>query len=94
MDGLTNDTKFYRKYNPHDSVDMYTAVFEKHAVSREDFEITIAEYSKYPDLLDEIYDEVLMELNLMLEREEKVNREDNDRKLTPADRRKELPVSN
>jgi hypothetical protein len=93
MDGVTNDTRFYHKFNPGDSVDMYTWIFEKHSITKEKYELTIKEYSKYPELLDQIYDEVLMQLTLKLEKEEKVTDEDRNPKLSPGKNggRKELP---
>ena len=65
VDGITNDVKYYRRYNPQDSIDLYGAVFSKHGVTKESFDRTLAEYAKYPYLLNEMYDEVLMVLNLM-----------------------------
>lgn len=95
MDGVTNDTRFYHKFNPGDSIDMYTWIFEKHSITKEKYELTILEYSKYPELLDQIYDEVLMQLNLKLEREEKVTDEDRQpkRNMGKNGGRKELPPS-
>lgn len=71
MDGITNDIRFYRKYTSQDSIDLFTGILEEFDVDREKYERTIEEYSKYPELLDKVYDEVLMNLNLMLEEEEK-----------------------
>lgn len=65
MDGITNDMNYYRKFNPVDSIDLYSSILEKHGVTREKYLRTIAEYSKHPELLDEVYDEVLMQLNMM-----------------------------
>jgi hypothetical protein len=65
IDGITNDMKYYRKFNPGDSIDMYSSIFEKYNVDRRMYERTINEYSKHPQLLDQVYDEVLMELKLL-----------------------------
>lgn len=65
MDGITNDMKFYRKFNPDDSIDIYGPIFKKYDVDREMYDRTIKEYSKYPQLMDEVYDLVLMQLNLL-----------------------------
>ena len=65
LDGITNDVKYYHKYNPNDSIDLYGLIFEKHGVSRETFDTTLTEYTRYPNLLDELYNEVMMKLNLM-----------------------------
>ena len=79
MDGITNDMKYYRKYNPDDSIDYYTPIFKKYGVDREKYDRTIDEYSKYPQLLDEVYDEVLMKLTLLQDRIE--NEEDEKKEL-------------
>lgn len=65
IDGITNDVKYYRIYNPQDSIDLYGPIFEKYNVTREKYERTLDEYSKYPGLLDDVYDEVLMKLNMI-----------------------------
>ncbi|MDF1571731.1 MAG: DUF4296 domain-containing protein [Bacteroidales bacterium] len=65
MDGITNDMKFYRKFNPGDSIDIYGPIFNKYDIDREMYDRTIKEYSKYPQLMDEVYDQVLMQLNLL-----------------------------
>lgn len=65
MDGITNDMQYFRKFNPGDSIDMYSSIFEKHNVDRTMYELTVKEYSKYPELLDKVYDEVMMNLNLL-----------------------------
>lgn len=84
IDGITNDIRFYRKFNPGDSIDMFTNIFEKYNITREKYEHTINEYSKYPALLDKVYDEVLMQLNLMLEKEENEPKT-GDHKIAPRD---------
>lgn len=63
MDGVTNDMKYYRKYNPHDSIDIYSSIFDKYGVSSKMYKNTIEEYSKYPKLFDDVYDDVLKQLN-------------------------------
>lgn len=79
LDGITNDMSYYRKFNPVDSVDLYSSIFEKHNVTSEMYELTLKEYSKYPQLLDNVYDEVIMQLTLL---QDKVNKEE-DTKLPP-----------
>jgi len=75
IDGITEDRKYYRKYNFNDSIDMMSPIFEKHNITREQFDTTIAEYSRYPELLDKVYDEVIMNLNLMLDENDEQNPE-------------------
>jgi len=83
MDGTTNDMKYYRKYNPVDTIDLYSSIFEKYEISQDEYEITISEYSKYPDLLNKVYDDVLMTLNQLLdkiEEEEKAEKKEESSK--------------
>ncbi|MCA1747702.1 MAG: DUF4296 domain-containing protein, partial [Bacteroidales bacterium] len=76
IDGITNDMQYYRKFNPGDSIDMYSSIFDKYNVDRRMYERTINEYSKYPQLLDKVYDEVLMELKLLQDKIEMKEEED------------------
>ncbi len=77
MDGITNDMNYYRKFNPVDSIDLYSSILEKHGVSREKYLRTLAEYSKHPEQLDEVYDEVLMKLTMM---QDEVEQQEDDKK--------------
>lgn len=70
IDGITNDMRYYRKYNPDDSIDIYSPIYKKYNIDREMYDRTISEYSKYPKLMDDVYDEVLMQLNLLQDRVE------------------------
>lgn len=65
VDGVTNNVAYYRKYEPGDSIDLYSPVFDKYGITREKFDRTLEEYSNYPYLLDGLYDEVIMRLNVM-----------------------------
>ena len=67
IDGITNDRKFYHKYEGVDSIDMYGPIFEKYQVSQEMFDTTLYEYSRYPEIFDQVYNDVLMKLNIMLD---------------------------
>ena len=78
LDGITNDVKYYRKYNPNDSVDLYGLTFEDHGYNRVLFDSTLAEYSRYPHLLDELYDEVMMRLNMMQDQLDQEQKEKNE----------------
>jgi len=66
MDGVTQDRKFGRMYDV-DSVDILTPILEKHQISRQMFDTTLYVYSRKPELLDEVYNEVLIKLNVMLD---------------------------
>jgi len=65
MDGITDSYKFYRMYEVNDTVDIHSAIFSKYQTDREHFDSTIKVYSAYPDILDKVYDEVLMNLNII-----------------------------
>jgi hypothetical protein len=69
-DGVTNDRKFSRKYDA-DSVDVLSPILEKHQVSREMFDTTLVVYSQHPDLFDQVYNDVLIKLNVMLDENDK-----------------------
>lgn len=67
VDGITNDRKFYRKYEGVDSIDLLGPVLEKYELTKQMFDTTIYEYSRHPDQMDEVYNQVLMKLNIMLD---------------------------
>jgi hypothetical protein len=46
-----------------DSIDYNTAVFERHNISREQFERSMEYYTQHPDQLEEIYDQVIVKLS-------------------------------
>jgi hypothetical protein len=85
VDGITNDMKYYRKFNPEDSIDIYGPIFIKYGIDREMYDRTIEEYSKYPKLMDEVYDQVLMQLNLLQDQVE--NEEDKKIEMIPGRKR-------
>ena len=70
MDGVTQDRKFGRKYDV-DSLDIFTPILEKHQVSKQMFDTTMFVYSRYPELLDQVYNDVLIKLNVMLDENSK-----------------------
>ena len=65
-EGISNDRKFHRRFEA-DSVDMLSPIFEKYGITRAMFDTTMYAYSRYPDLMDEVYNEVLIDLNIMLD---------------------------
>jgi hypothetical protein len=67
MDGITNDRKFYRRYENVDSIDYLGPIFEKHQVTLQMFDTTMYAYSRHPELMDQVYNDVLMKLNIMLD---------------------------
>lgn len=70
IDGVTNDRKFHHLYEA-DSIDLITPILEKYQVSRSMFDTTLAEYSRYPEMLDLVYNDVLIKLNVMLDENDK-----------------------
>ena len=75
IDGVTNDRKFHRKYDA-DSIDILSPILEKHHVSRTMFDTTMATYSRHPDLFDQVYADVLIKLNVMLDKNDKAEEEE------------------
>ena len=76
-EGISNDRKFHRRFEA-DSVDMLGPILKKYGVTREKFDTTMYTYSRYPELMDEVYNEVLIKLNVMLDendQEAEANRE-------------------
>lgn len=67
VDGITNDRKFYRRYQDVDSIDVLGPILDKYNISFHKFDTTMYEYSRYPLLLDQVYNEVLMKLNIMMD---------------------------
>jgi hypothetical protein len=65
-EGVSNDRKFHRQFVA-DSIDMLGPILQKYGVSRQQFDTTMYTYSRYPYLMDEVYNEVLIRLNVMLD---------------------------
>jgi hypothetical protein len=74
LDGVTNDRKFHRRYDA-DSVDLLGPILEKHHITQMMFDTTLATYSKHPDLFDQVYADVLIKLNVMLDQNDKDDEE-------------------
>jgi len=71
VDGITNDRKFYRRFEGVDSVDLLGPILDKYGVTREMFDKTMLEYTRNPPLLDQVYNDVIMKLNVMLDQNDK-----------------------
>jgi len=76
MDGVTQDRRFTRKYDI-DSVNVLIPILEKHQVSRQMFDTTMYVYSRSPQLLDAVYNDVLIKLNVRLDENSKEEDEAN-----------------
>ena len=70
MDAVTQDRKFDRKLDV-DSVDVLSPILEKYETTRQMFDTTLYVYSQTPELLDAVYNEVLIKLNVMLDEHSK-----------------------
>jgi len=77
-DGLSNDRKFHRRYDV-DSIDILSPILEKHQVTREMFDTTMYVYTRHPDLLDQVYSDVLVKLNVKLDEINKAEPEHTNR---------------
>lgn len=78
MDGVTQDRQFNRIYDV-DSIDVLTPILEKHQITRQMFDTTIYVYTRNPELLDAVYNDVLIKLNVLLD---EINKDED-----PASRR-------
>jgi hypothetical protein len=70
VDGVTQDRQFGRKYDA-DSIDVLSPILEKHQISKQMFDTTMYVYTRNPKLLDEVYNDVLIKLNVMLDENSK-----------------------
>jgi hypothetical protein len=67
MDAMTNHYEFYYRFDPKDTIDINGAILEKYGYSRAEFDSSIVNYTKRPDLYESLYNDVLMKLNYMLD---------------------------
>lgn len=70
VDGVTQDRQFSRKYDA-DSIDVLSPILEKHQISKQMFDTTMYVYTRNPKLLDEVYNDVLIKLNVLLDENSK-----------------------
>ncbi len=81
-DGLLTVKEIRRDLTRNDSIDYYKGIFVKYGYSREEFDSSIYFYSKNINKYDEIYAEVLNQLNEMetelIQEENKDNEEIED----------------
>ena len=69
-DAVSNDRHFYRKFEA-DSIDLLGPILDKYEISQARFDTTMQVYSQHPELLDDVYNDVLRKLNILLEENEK-----------------------
>ena len=72
MDAISNESMYYRKFPSQDSVDLYSSIFQKYDVSQADFDSTVVAYTRHPGMYKEVYDDVLLKLNLMLDESKEI----------------------
>jgi len=84
IDGVTNDRKFHSRYDA-DSIDLLTPILEKHHTTRTMFDTTMATYCEHPDLFDQVYADVLIKLNVMLDKNDKESRVVHEELSTPEE---------
>ena len=70
MDGVSQDRQFLRKFEA-DSIDVITPILDKHQVTKQMFDTTMYVYTRNPKQLDEVYNDVLIRLNVMLDENSK-----------------------
>ncbi|MCF8378527.1 MAG: DUF4296 domain-containing protein [Bacteroidales bacterium] len=76
LDAITNESEYYRKFAPEDSINIYKLIFEKHKVTQAEFDSTVSAYTRRSDLYKEIYDEVLLQLSVRLDSTETLIKEE------------------
>lgn len=67
MQVMSGRYEFFHKYSANDSIDFYSYIIEKYGYTRQDFDSTVAAYSRRPELYEKVYNEVLMKLHFMLD---------------------------
>ncbi|MEZ5069400.1 MAG: DUF4296 domain-containing protein [Bacteroidales bacterium] len=65
VDGVTNDPSYVKRYPLTDSIDLLGPILDKYGVEKSVFDSTMTAYSRQPALFDELYNDVLMKLNMM-----------------------------
>ncbi len=66
-DVVISGSEYFRKYKPEDTLEVYAELFEKHQVTKAEFDSTVSMYIRQPDIYLKVYDEVLLKLNYMLD---------------------------
>jgi hypothetical protein len=59
---LQGSPEYYNISRMYDSIDINSRIFNKHGIEKASFDSTIAYYTKKPEILTKIYDEVIMRL--------------------------------
>jgi hypothetical protein len=67
VDVMTNSPGFSRKFEAADTFELNQQIFDKHKVTKAQFDSTVSMYIRQPDVYIKVYDEVLLKLNYMLD---------------------------
>src|SRR4030042_2922369 len=59
---LQGSPEFYKISRVYDSIDTNSMIFSKYGIEKASFDSTLAYYTKKPEILTSIYDEVIMHL--------------------------------
>jgi hypothetical protein len=60
---LQGSPDFYKVSRAYDSIDIYAVIFKKYGIEKAAFDTSLAYYTRKPQVLLQIYDEVIMRLN-------------------------------
>jgi len=82
LDAISNESEFYRKFSTKDSLDLYSKIFEKYNVTKAEFDSTVSAYTRRGDLYKEVYDQVLLEINLRIDEANKIEEEEKELDIT------------
>ena len=81
LDAISNESEFYRKFSPEDSLDLYGKIFEKYNVTKVEFDSTVSAYTRRSDLYKEVYDKVLLKINVRIDETDLIEEEENELEL-------------
>jgi hypothetical protein len=60
---IQGSSEYHELSRKYDSIDIHSVIFQKYGVEKAAFDSTMSYYSKKPEDLVKIYDEVIMHLN-------------------------------
>jgi len=67
QDAVVGSPYFTQNYSRNDSINVYQSIFDKYNVTQQEFDSTITSYTRRPDLYAEVYDQVILRLNLKID---------------------------
>lgn len=76
LDAVSNESEFYRKFSSEDSLNLYAKIFEKYNVTQAEFDSTVSAYTRRSDLYKEVYDRVLLKINVRIDEADLAEEED------------------